>query len=300
MSEEPPRQTSRAGLILVLLAVGGSAVGVAAWHLLSNRGEELDTSGFDMSSEPDARPDFPASYPAPDAAAPAAAPTSLSMVKGDAGIRVAGSGPASKPARSGAAAAGPKEEAALSFRDAAIKNERLVAGFVRRMQRKYPSIGQYGKDWAASPELRALRDQYWKEKDPVKFAYGLAKSKDFAKLVKKYAGDPGIRDTLVTGIKEAPPSLTGAASGVFQNDNVVKSLVSTVIQATGLPPSLTAFLDGSGGKAPDQKQMMSDIMNSDEIKKAMKSQPGSVSLEQKAADKAQEAMPNGFRPLGGR
>ncbi|MBI2387078.1 MAG: hypothetical protein HYV14_13890 [Elusimicrobia bacterium] len=306
MSEEHPHKTSRLGVILVFIAVGGSAVGVAGWHLMSNRSAGLDTSGFDMSAAPDpAQSAAPPSFPAPGPADPAPAQqTSLGMVKGDAGMRVAGPG-ASTPKPAGASGAtpnptDPRQAAALNFKEAALKNEKIVAAFVRRMEKKHTSITQYGRDWAASPELRALRDAYWKDRDPLKFAYGLAKSNDFSKLVKKYAGDPGIRDALVTGIKEAPPSLTAAIGGVAQNDGVAKSLVSTVIKAVGLPASLTGFLDGGEAKAVNRDQVMSDIMNSEDMKKAMKNQPAAVPLDAKDAEKAPEAAPNGFRPLGGR
>ena len=297
MSDEPTRRTSRFGVVLVSIAVGGSAIGVVGWHLMSNRGAGLDTSGFDMSTNPDpTHPEAPPSFSAP--ARPAApAPvqqTSLGMVKADAGMSVVAPGSSTpKPAGSAAKPASPKEEAALSLRDAAIKNERLVDAFVRRMEKKHPSITQYGKDWAASPELRALRDQYWKEKDPLKFAYGLAKSNDFGKLVKKYATDPGIRDALVTGVKEAPPSLMGAFSSLSQNDKVVKDLVNTVIAAVGLPASLTGFLNGSDAKAPDSNQIMSDIM------KSAKNQPGAPAVSLPDKDKPQEQT-NGFQPLGTR
>jgi len=302
MSDEPQPHTSKLGAILVFLAVGGSAIGVAGWQLLSNRSVDLDTSGFDMSTTPD-----PAAAPAhsPSQHSTPAPQTSLGMVKGDAGMRVVGPGASSeKKAQTAPGSAGkpanPKEEAALTFRGAAIRNEKAVDSFIRRMQKKHPSIARYGKDWAASPELRALRDQYWKEKDPMKFAYGLAKSKDFGKLVAKYRSDPGIRDVLISGIKEAPPSLLSAAGGVFQKDRIAKEVVTTVIKAVGLPASMTGFLNGNDAKMPDQNQIMSDIMNSAEVKNGMKNQPAPVSLDQKTVDEAKNAAPNGFTPLGGR
>lgn len=307
MSQEPKHRTSRLGVIFVLVAVGGSAIGVVGWHLASNRSAGLDTSGFDMSTAPNpAESAAPPSFPvgAPSAQAPAQQ-TGLSMVKGDKSITVVGPG-ASTPKASGASGASgnpadPKQEAALTMKDAAIKHEKLVAGFVRRMEKKHPSITQFGKDWAASPELRAIRDQYWKEKDPLKFAYGIVKSNDFSKLVKKYAGDPGIRDALVTGIKESPPGLTAAVGGVLKSDAVAKGLVTSVIKAVGLPASLTGFLDGSDAKAPDQNQVMADIMNSADMKKAMQNKPSPVALDQSSLDKAKDAAPNnGFTPLGGR
>lgn len=309
MSEEPRHQTSRAGVILVAIAVGGSAVAVVGWHLMSNRGAGLDTSGFDMSTAPD-----PAQSPIPTfrPAAPAAAPepvqqTSLGMVKGDKSITIVSAGASTpKPAGSSGAAAGSpsdKEDANATMKSKAAKYEKLVYNFVRRMEAKHPSITQFGRDWAASPELRAIRDQYWKEKDPLKFAYGVAKSKDFAGLVKKYAADPGIRDALVTGIKESPPDLTAAAGGILKSDTVAKGLVTSVVKAVGLPASLTGMIDGSDTKAPDQNAIMSDIMNNPEMKKLQGKQQAAVPLNQGSLDKAKDAAQqnnNGFTPLGGR
>lgn len=311
MSDEPQGRSSRAGVILVALAVGGSAVGVVAWHLISNRNAGLDTSGFDMASAPDpsksqAPPFFAPAAPSGSARPAPVLQNSLGMVKGDANMQAMGQGAAapSKPAagtNGGGKPANAKEEAALSFKDAAIRNEKYVDGFIRRMQAKHPSLTQYGKDWVASPELRALRDQYWKEKDPLKFAYGLAKSNDFGKLIRKYGADPGVRDTLMSGMKEAPPGMMAAVGGVFQSDNIVKDLVNTVAKAAGLPPSLVSMLDGSSDKAPDQSKVMADIMGSADMKKAMQNPPaGAVPLDPNAADKAKDIPNNGFRPLGGR
>lgn len=305
MSDQPKHQTSRAGVILLLVAVGGSAVGVAGWHLASNRSAGLDTSGFDMSTAPDpaksAIPSFPVSAPAAQAPVPQ---NSLGMVKGDKGMTVVSAGSSTpKPAPASGAAAGspddPKADASSTFKSAASKYEKKVYDFVRRMEAKHPSITQFGKDWAASPELRAIRDQYWKEKDPLKFAYGVSKSNDFSKLVKKYAGDPGIRDALVTGIKESPPDLTAAAGGILKSDTVAKSLVTSVVKAVGLPASLTGMLDGSDTKAPDTNQVMADIMSSPDMKKAMQNKQSAVPLDQSSLDKAKDAAPNnGFTPLG--
>jgi len=300
MSEEPKHQTSRAGVIFVAIAVGGSAVGVVGWHLMSNRGAGLDTTGFDVSSTPEPGQAKPQTYAAPMTPVEDQ-PGSLGMVKGDASMRVVVPGPAApKPAGEASTPGSPKDDAVKSFKEAALKNEKVVDAYIRKMQAKHPSIARYGKDWAASPELRALRDQYWKDKDPLKFAYGMARSKDFSALLKKYSGDPGIRDVLITGIKQAPPSLLGAIGGIFQNDKVAKDLVTTVSTAIGLPPSLTAFLGGGDdAKAPDQNKVMADIMGSDDMKKAMQSQPAPVAVGAKEGEKPAD-QPNGFRPLGGR
>ncbi|UPT74907.1 MAG: hypothetical protein M0D55_04130 [Elusimicrobiota bacterium] len=301
--------TSRAGLIVTLVAVGGSAIGVLGWHLISNRsGGGLDTSGFDMSTAPETvrRPAAPP--PAPEASAPQApAAPALGagglMIKREETLKVAGNSPPPAAAPASAAGARPAgDKAPTSYRDVAMKHEKAVDSYVRRMEAKYPSIKQYGKDWVKHPDLVKLRDDYWKDRDPVKFAYGVAKSKGFADLVKKYAGDPGIRETLIGGIKEAPPGLMAAVGGLVKNDGVVKQLIHTVAEAAGMPKSLMPMIDGDTQKAPDANAVLSDIMSSPDLKKQMQQQAPPVSLDQNAIDKAKEQAPtNGFtprRPLG--
>ena len=253
---------------MVVLALSASAVGVLAWHLISNRSHnQIDTSGFDITAAPDSR-----RRPAPGSTvADPGQSSGLSMLKSEPGVRVAG--PGSTPAPSGAPKASPKEKASLSLRASMIKNERFMDAFGRRMEARHPSIRQYGRDWAAAPDLRALRDQYWRDRDPIKFAYGLAQSKSFGKLIKKYAADPGVRAFVMEGVKQAPADLLGAAGQVFQNDRVVKDLVKGVASGLGLPASLTAFLGDDNAKAPDQNQVLSEIMQSPDVQKALQNQP---------------------------
>ncbi|MBI5247490.1 MAG: hypothetical protein HY923_09930 [Elusimicrobia bacterium] len=297
MSAEHPH-SSKFGMILTLVAICGSAVAVLAWQMYSNRHAGLDTSGFDMSATTDTRPVRAA---VPSAPAGPAEPNSLGMVKSDAGMSVMAPG-SSAPTKAQDTAAKPadkKADALPSLKEALAANEAKARAYIMKMQAKYPSIAQYGKDWMANPELRALRDQYWKDKDPVKFMYGVAKSDGFGQLVRKYAADPGIRAVLVGGIKEAPGSLTAPAAQIIANDKIAKNLVETVVSAAGLPKSLLPMLGGDAdSKPPDTSQVLSEIMNSPGVKNAQK---GAVSLDQKDIDKAKEqAAPNGFSPLGGR
>ncbi len=266
MSDEP--RSGRFGAVLVVLALSTSAAGVLGWHLISNRSHnQIDTSGFDISAAPDSR-----RRSVPGRAAPDPSQSSgLSMLKADPGVRVAGPGSNSTPPS--APKTTPKENASSSLRKSMIKNERFIDAFGRRMETRYPSIGLYGRDWAAAPDLRALRDQYWRDRDPIKFAYGLAQSKNFGKLLKKYAADPGVRAFLMEGVKQAPGDLLGAAGQVFQNDSVVKDLVKHVASSVGLPASLTAFLGDDNAKPPDQNQVLSEIMQSPDVQKALQNQP---------------------------
>lgn len=250
MSEEPVSYTGRFIALLVAVAVGGSAVAVVGWHLLFNRGgSELDTSGFDIGAAPgkDLR------RAARGAVAPTPEPSSsLGMVKSGAGLRIVSAGNSSP--RPGAATARQKEKAARSLKAAAMKHEKFFDTLGRRMEAKYPSLTQYGKDWISYPDLRALRDQYGRDRDPIKFAYGMVKSDNFGKLLKKYSSDPGVRAFLTETIKKAPADLRGAVGQVFQNDYVARGLVNTVTKSLGLPPGLTLFLGGDMSRPPDPNQ----------------------------------------------
>lgn len=248
MSEEPVSYTGRFVALLVAVAVGGSAVAVVGWHLLFKRDvSKLDTSGFDIRAAPDnslRRAQGLDRRAARSAAAPTPESSSLGMVKSGAGLRVVS--PGSPNSRPGAATARQKEKAARSLKAAAIKHEKFFDGLGRRMEAKYPSLTQYGKDWVSYPDLRALRDQYWRDRDPIKFAYGMVKSDNFGKLLKKYSNDPGVRAFLTETIKQAPADLRSAVGQVFQSDYVAKGLVNTVTKSLGLPPGLTSFLGVTG------------------------------------------------------
>lgn len=270
----PPARESKGGAILVAAVVGVSAVGVAGWHLLQNRGadkERLDVSGFDFAAAPTGtRPVVQPTY-----TGPAEQASSLGMLKADAGMRVAdgGSGGGSG---SGTADSGPaqkRKEAGLSFQQAARKHEKRVREYFTAATKKHPSVRQYGRDWMSYPDLKKLNDDYFKDRDPVKFMYGLSKSENFGKLVKKYATDPAIRAVVIDAAKQAPSDIMSAGMDYMQNDRVIKDLVGNVAKGMGLPSSLTAIFDEGKGAKVDSNQVMSDIMkNNPEAQKALQQQ----------------------------
>lgn len=279
MSDTSAPRTGRSGGIFVAAVVGGSAIAVIGWYLLTNRGgASIDATGFDLSSAPDIR------RPAPAASAPAAPnqpASSLGMMKADDGVRIVDSNAASGPS----AAAKPvdkKEQAHLSFTEAARKHEGEIRAFAARMTDKYPVVRQYGKDWMSYPDLRKLNDDYQRNHDPIAFMVGLSKAPNFGTMMKKYAGRPEMRDVVVQGMKQAPGELTSSAMDVMQNDRVLKDLVAGVAGGMGLPPSITAMINGGGDPAKlDQSKVMADVMSNPEMRKAMQqqgNQPPPVSL----------------------
>lgn len=264
------------------LAVGGvivvSLVGVVGWYLLQNRGgdrEMLDVTGFDLASAPQTqRP----AVPLPAAPEPARPESSLSMLKADAGMRVVDSnaGGESGAARAAASKTADQERSGKTLGELCRKYEKRVHGYFLAKTRAHPTVRQYGRDWMSYPDLKKLNDDYFRDRDPVKFMRGLAKSENFGKLVKKYSTDPAIRSVVIDAAKQAPADLMSAGLDYLNNDKNIKDLVGGVAKGMGLPPSLMAIFDQGKGAKVDEKQVMSDILkNNPEAAKAAEQQQNS-------------------------
>lgn len=262
MSELTPTYKSSGGW-LALLAVIGSAVGVLVWHVRANRGlGRFDMTGFDV-----AQTEAPRKTASTYRVDPAQQ-SGLSMIRPDAGIRVAGDESSPGPARSG----GGK----ISFADAARRNEDLVRSYSERMTRKYPVIAQYGRDWMRYPDLSKLTNDYARNHDPIAFINGLSRSRSFPLIVRQYAAKPEIREFVVNGLKEAPSELTTAAMSALKDQTASKTLVNTVVSALGLPPSLTAAMSGQQISQADQQRAAQDIMSKAASQEGMNSGDGTL------------------------
>lgn len=282
MSDEPAPRESRTGWIITAVAVGGSAVGVIGWYILTNRGgPAIDTAGFDLSTAPQSARPVAVLSNRPDPGQPR---SSLDMMKGDAGIRIVGSGGSDSGSPAGASGSGAaantpaakKEESHATFTQNARKHEGDVRKFAVMMTNKYPAIRQYGRDWMSHPDLKKLNDDYARDHDPIAFMIGLSKAPSLGTMIKTYAGQPGMKEFIVEGMKQAPSELTGSAMDVLQNDKVVKDLVANVAGALGLPPSITGMINSAGATNGniDQNKVMKDVMSSPDIQKAMQNGQG--------------------------
>jgi len=287
MSEAPAPRGGRLGGIFVAVVVGGSAIGVVGWYLLTNRsGPMLDARGFDLETAPQSA--RPVAAPSAAGASPAPSRSSLDMMKADAGIRIvdsnAGSGPSGASAAGTASAPEQKKQASHeSFTQNARKHEGDVRRFSERMTAQYPVIRQYGRDWMKYPDLKKLNDDYVRNHDPIAFMVGLSKAPNLGTMLKQYAGKPEIREFIVQGMKQAPGELMGSAMDVLQNDRVMKDLVVNVTGGLGLPPSISGMIASAGAGGPqtlDQNKVMKDVMSSPDVQKAMQQgqQPAPVRL----------------------
>lgn len=290
--DDSEQRSGRLGALIVALVIGGSAIGVLGWHMSVNRrGPGLDMSGFDLKNVDAARPAAAA------ATAPTPQPQSGLMVQSDAGVRIldadgnAGTGlPNAKPTGSAGAAGvkgDKKAEARANLAATVRKNESVVRRFAQRMTAKYPSVRQYGKDWAKYPDLNKLDHDYSRNHDPIAFMVGLSRSQNFGKIVSKYALDPGIRAFVIDGMKQAPGELLNAAGAALQNDSLLNSIASNVTKSMGLPPSLTAaFFSGGDATKVDQKKIVSDVINTP-MQKAVQQAPPAAAPEQEQPQEPQ-------------
>lgn len=263
MSQAPVPRTGRSGAIVTAAVVVASAVGVIGWYLITNRtGPAIDATGFDLSATPESNHRSPKSAPTAPVPIPRQAPSSLGMLKADAGIHIVGAAPA--PARnSGASPEKKKEQSHADFTQEARRHEADVRRFTGRMAAKYPLLRQYGKDWNSYPDLRKLNHEYRQNHDPVAFLMGLSKAPNFGKIVAKYATSPEIREYVTQGVKETPGALLSSGLAVLKNDRVIKGLIASVAGNLGLPPTITAMINGGGDPAKlDQSKIVSDLMKS--------------------------------------
>lgn len=221
---------------------------MAAYHMLqqSRSAQPPDASGFDVAAVEETEM---TSVPA---AAPSQPTGSLTAPAATEGLRFGEQGSTrTSPA-----------PAALSFKEAVWNSEKMVRNLAIAYTKKYPLIANYGRDWMSYPDLKKLNDDYMRDRDPVKFMKGVARSKNFGKMVKKYASAPPIQSFVEEALGKAPPQALSASMEYITRDGAVKKLVYDVSASLGLPPGLLAGILG-GGKV-DQQKIMGRIMERSE------------------------------------
>lgn len=176
-----------------------------------------------------------------------------------AGARPPKGGPAIQGVVLGDLASNPESEAApekedsakveADFKNAVLKGEDQIRALGRKYTDRYPVIRQYGEDWISYPDLKKLRDDFWRDKNPARFMKGLAASENFPKLAKKYIASPEIHAFIREAITQAPGDLFSAASAFMSQEKSVNQVVNGVAKEMGIS---TEALD-SGEKPVTQR-----------------------------------------------
>lgn len=250
--QDAPRHSSQAALILTVLLLGGSAVGMAVYQMLQDgkTSSVLDPSGFDIAATAEEAVPATAAQPATRAQAGldiAAAPRMGGLRFQDPGL---GAGARQAPSA-------PK--AAAGFAEAVWNNEKQIRNLAIAYTRKHPDIAAYGREWMSHPDLKKLNDDYMRDRDPIKFMRGVAGSRNFYNLVKKYAGSAPIRGFVQEAMVQAPSESVSSAMQYMEQDGAVKKLVTNVTSSMGLPPALLPGVRNGGG-AIDEKKTIGRII----------------------------------------
>ena len=249
--------------LLAVLVVGLSFLGGMGYHYMQRGSEKAvaDTSGFDLSTAIEAKS-------GPSSAAPAqTSRSSLGMVQtGLPGMQIDSQGNTNQNTSQQA-----QPGAKMSFTQAVHASENKIRALAVKYTQKYPVIGQYGREWMSHPDLKALNDDYMRDRDPIKFIKGVSQSKNFGAMVKKYATNPTMSAFVKEGIGAAAPGAMGAAMDFMKQEKAVKDVITNVASSMGLPPALLGGLAGGGSAPPvDEKQVMGQIMGSNpDLQKAM-------------------------------
>ncbi|MBI3552186.1 MAG: hypothetical protein HY077_06685 [Elusimicrobia bacterium] len=264
-AQPPPQRRSWLAALLVVLAIGGSAVGVFIYQLLQgNRKSSLDASGFDIAQTTD-------NTPRPTSTPVAQPQSSLGVIStGLSGIHFGRTaGPGGTPAQQAEDAA---SKAAETFSQLCVRNEAKVRSFAEKYTKQSPTLQKYGREWMSYPDLKKLNDDYMRNHDPIAFLRGLTQSANFPKLVKKYAGDSSMQGFVRDGMKQTPPELLNSGISYMNKDNVVKQLVTKVMESLGIPAMALGAAPGAGQLDP-AKIMGSVLGNNPQLQKAMESNP---------------------------
>lgn len=271
MSEEAAPRSSKGAAILAVLAVAGSAVGVMIYQLSQKEKPLVSATGFDISKTEERRASAGGTLPLPGGPA-----EDRTMFQGgDLKIHVGEGG-------SGAAPQAGAQKASTSFTEACRKSEGKVQAMAQAYTKRYPSIAQYGRDWMSYPDLKKLNDDYAQNRDPVAFLRGVAGSKNFGKLMAKYARDPALQSFVKEAVAKAPGEVTSSAMSLLKEDAVIKKVVVNVAEALGLPPALTAGVLG-GGKV-DEQQVMGQVLQGSGLQGAMQDPAVQKAMQEKGVD----------------
>jgi hypothetical protein len=261
-ASEPEERTAWGPIILLVLAIGGSAVGAYLWQRSQKTAAAPDTSGFDLSQTEEARaPSASAGSSGAARTGSSPAPTGSLMTQswGDLG--------------KGAAAVNPIVAAAQAFADIARANEDRVRAMSERYTAAHPAFQAFGKEWMSHPDLKKLNDDYMRKHDPAAFLQGLAKSQNFGNMVKKYAVQPAFQQYVREALKIAPPNAREVAFNYLDKDKIANSVIDNVMQAIGLPPGVMGSVNKQPGQAPtiDPAKMMNSLLGSNpEYQKQLK------------------------------
>jgi len=120
--------------------------------------------------------------------------------------------------------------------------------------RSSPVLRQWDRDFLSYPDLRAINNKYWKDRDALSFVVSTLRSPNFGRLVKSHAQSQDVQRFVLALIQA--PSVVASVRFLGQDKSVLSAMQRLTIP--GLPP--LGALMGPGGNAAlpnlgDSKEM---------------------------------------------
>ncbi|MBI5201903.1 MAG: hypothetical protein HY925_09985 [Elusimicrobia bacterium] len=249
--------------LVILLTFGVAIVAMLGtlWFKRSSEPEYAQAPTFDRPkpAAPEATP-VPAEVPsqAPEAPPPSASGLLVVQHSLPPARPAETPEPASTPPR--APAAPPPQAKAGSFHELVMTEKVKMKAVWDKHVGKSKVLQAYVKEWNSTPELKALKEQWHKNYDPIAFLKGVAGEPKFFSLLAKYGRSTEFVSVLKDDMKVVSPQAMDEANKVLSKDSTIKILVDKVGGAMGVP--LGAWL---GGKPPSQDDI---------IKSMLKNNPG--------------------------
>lgn len=246
MQNTEPGRSSRLGALIVLVAIGGSAVGVLIYQAGQSREKRaVDTRGFDIAQAPPSAPS-PAAEAAPRAARPAAGTEMLRVPIGEL--------PTGRPRAVPAVpdAAREREKEFLRKYDGAIRDHQGRLGAITQNYYKtHPIVRQVDAEFGKLPRYMEVLGRYRKDRDAYQFARDAIALPEVRGLVSKYLSKPEAWKAGLGMISEAlrqppPKPISEEMKRFFTGDKAMSSYVEAFGQEvasnvpamiSGLPPN---------------------------------------------------------------
>lgn len=143
----------------------------------------------------------------------------------------------------------------LFDREFVLKEEHGMRKAWFKRLKESPVVRAYEKEWMSQPDLKALKEKYTLEKNPVSFIKELSGSKNFYKLVAKYGTNREMISTLMDALKTVSPEAMKRANKAMNLDDMVGKFVDGFGNEVGVP--ISRWIQG---KPPTQAEILKTLM----------------------------------------
>lgn len=231
MTEPSPPKSPLGPMLLIVILLLDVGLLVWGWYIYQSRKPQYSGAGLDFS-----RPPTPSETPAPRALPTQADPSkdwdiTKNIVQDEEGFDpspsasvpgtpgAAGRPSAPRPAGAPGSIPSPSGQCRPQTREKVSRAASVFFALKKDPRfRDSKVIREWKRDFLTYPDLRAVNDQYRKDKDPIRFLVGMFRSPNFVAMVKKYAATPDAQDFLKA--MASSEVVVGSAKDFFKDYNM--------------------------------------------------------------------------------